>query len=248
MLTSNSFNALLKTLEEPPSYVKFILATTDPHKIPTTVLSRCLQFKLRALNLEEIQSRLSQICEKEHVTFEPGAILALARAARGSMRDALSLCDQAVALGDGALTTDSVHSMLGTVGDALITDIFNLLAEDPDTSGAEDAALKQQQAFAALLELIRQKAPNYRSLLDELVIAFHDLALYQLIGATSLEVFSYDTRMLEIYARRMTPQQVQLYYQIILEGVREYPYAADGRSAFEMTLLRLLAFLPEKKN
>ncbi|WP_348647474.1 hypothetical protein [Anaerobiospirillum sp. NML120511] len=102
--------------------------------------------------------------------------------------------------------------------------------------------------FATLLEELRQKAPNYRSLLDELVIAFHDLALYQLIGRTDLEVFSINRQLLEQYAPVFTPQQIQLYYQIVLEGVQEYQYATDGRSAFEMTLLRLLAFTPEKKN
>ena len=244
MLTTSSFNALLKTLEEPPAYVKFILATTDPHKIPTTVLSRCLQFQLRALNLDEISAQLQKICDKEQVKYEPEAIMALARAARGSMRDALSLCDQAIALGHGELSAVSVQGMLGTVGDALITDILELLADGPDAAGTDAAG---NSTFATLLDKIRHKAPNYKSLLDELVIAFHDLALFQLIGATKREVFSFSTQMLSTYAGRIAPQQVQLYYQIILEGVQEYQYAADGRSAFEMTLLRLLAFTPEKK-
>lgn len=241
MLTTNSFNALLKTLEEPPSYVKFILATTDPHKIPTTVLSRCLQFQLRALNISEIQQHLAKICEKENIGFEDEALLALARAARGSMRDALSLCDQAIALGHGQLTSTSVYAMLGTVGDQLISDIFDMLVstdpQSPDGLG-----------FATLLDKIRSKAPNYKSLLDELVIAFHDLALFQMIKGTKLEVFSFSTSMLERYAALMTTQQVQLYYQVILEGIQEYQYAADGRSAFEMTLLRLVAITPVKKN
>lgn len=237
MLTVSSFNALLKTLEEPPAYVKFILATTDPHKIPTTVLSRCLQFQLRALNISEIQGRLAQICTKENIKYEDEGLLALARAARGSMRDALSLCDQAIALGHGELSAATVYSMLGTVGDALIADIFDLLCE-----GASELN------FAALLDKIRSKAPNYKSLMDELVIAFHDLALFQMIGATKLEVFSFGVNMLERYATRMTPQQVQLYYQVVLEGIQEYQYAADGRSAFEMTLIRLVAVTPVKKN
>ncbi len=239
MLTTNSFNALLKTLEEPPAYVKFILATTDPHKIPTTVLSRCLQFQLRALNLDEITERINTICEKEGVEAEHEAVLAIARAARGSMRDALSLCDQAIALGHGKLESDTVYSMLGTVGDVLITDIFELLAGS-NSSGST-------AGFGAVLEKVRQKAPNYKSLLDELVIAFHDLALFQMLGGTHLELFSFNTSMLESYKDRIKPEQIQLYYQIVLEGVQEYQYAADGRSAFEMTLLRLLAFTPEKK-
>lgn len=246
MLTTSSFNALLKTLEEPPAYVKFILATTDPHKIPTTVLSRCLQFQLRALNLDEIQGQLTRICQKENITYENEALLALARAARGSMRDALSLCDQAIALGHGALTAETVFSMLGTVGDVLVNDIFELLTKKSDGSLQADAQSSAND-FATLIEKVRQKAPNYKSLLDELVIAFHDLALFQLIGGSKLEVFSFSTSMLQTYAARIAPEQIQLYYQIVLEGVQEYQFAADGRSAFEMTLLRLLAFTPEKK-
>lgn len=252
MLTTSSFNALLKTLEEPPAYVKFILATTDPHKIPTTVLSRCLQFQLRALNISEIQQRLMQICNQESISFEDEGLLALARAARGSMRDALSLCDQAIALGHGTLNSATVYSMLGTVGDMLIGDIFDLLAasETDSASGASGAAgaAEPTLSFAELLDKIRSKAPNYKSLLDELVIALHDLALFQMIGSTKLEVFSFGINMLERYAMRISPQQVQLYYQIVLEGIQEYQYAADGRSAFEMTLLRLVAMSPEKKN
>lgn len=240
MLTTSSFNALLKTLEEPPSYVKFILATTDPHKIPTTVLSRCLQFQLRALNISEIQNRLAMICSKENITYQDSALIALARSARGSMRDALSLCDQAIALGHGQLNAETVYAMLGTVGDMLVGDIFELLAA-PEGDGTG-------LSFADLLDKIRSKAPNYKSLLDELVVAFHDLALFQMIGSTKLEVFSFEVEMLERYANRISPQQVQLYYQIVLEGLQEYQFASDGRSAFEMTLLRLAAMSPEKKN
>lgn len=276
MLTTSSFNALLKTLEEPPAYVKFILATTDPHKIPTTVLSRCLQFQLRALNMDQIQGQIRSVCGKENIPFEAEAVLAIARAARGSMRDALSLCDQAVALGNGKLETATVYSMLGTAGDSFTGAILQMLcapsqaaaasagaaaadaaaaaagAADAAAGGeaapADNAAAAVNMTFATLLEELRQKAPNYRSLLDELVIAFHDLALYQLIGRTDLEVFSINRQLLEQYAPVFTPQQIQLYYQIVLEGVQEYQYATDGRSAFEMTLLRLLAFTPEKKN
>lgn len=261
MLTTSSFNALLKTLEEPPAYVKFILATTDPHKIPTTVLSRCLKFQLRALNLEEIQHQLEKICNLENISYEPEALLVLARAARGSMRDALSLCDQAIALGNGNLKSDTVYSMLGTAGDALIVDIFNLLtnkegavsttqnsvANETNANNLDPAMGGSSMDFGTLLNKIRMQAPNYKSLLDELVIAFHDLALYQLLGGTRVEIFSYSCKILDTFARLMTPEQIQLYYQIVLEGVQEYQYAADGRSAFEMTLLRLLAFTPEKK-
>lgn len=255
MLTTNSFNALLKTLEEPPAYVKFILATTDPHKIPTTVLSRCLQFPLRALTLDQIKGQLEKICKLENVEYENEALIALARAARGSMRDGLSLCDQAIALGNGKLESANVYSMLGTVGDELTTSILELLSSyDHNYVGSQAEAESNGQAsascdsFAQLIEQIRNKAPNYKSLLDELVIVFHDIALYQLIGRSDLEVFSFSKSILENYARRIHPQQIQHYYQIVLEGIQEYQYASDGRSAFEMTLLRLLAFTPEKKN
>lgn len=244
MLTTNSFNALLKTLEEPPAYVKFILATTDPHKIPTTVLSRCLQFPLRALSIDQICSQLQKICELEHIEFEQDALLTLARAARGSMRDALSLCDQAIALGNGKLEQSNIQAMLGTVGDELTAQILELLSLPKDTKKDIDNGVHE---FGNLLLEIRAKAPNYKSLLDELVIALHDIALYQLIGRTDLEVFSFNKSLLENYAQRINPQQVQLYYQIVLEGLQEYQYAADGRSAFEMTLLRLMAFNPVKK-
>lgn len=253
MLTTNSFNALLKTLEEPPEYVKFILATTDPHKIPTTVLSRCLQFQLRALNVDEIAGRIHHICSIENIAADSEAVLAIARAARGSMRDALSLCDQGIALGHGKLETATVVAMLGTVGDALVSDILGLLAtKDSATPALNNAGAGNATGTAAdlatLLTRIRQKSPNYKQLLDELVLVFHDLALYQFLGSGSpLEVFSFSNSMLAQFAPAFTPEQLQLYYQIVLEGVQEYGFASDGRSAFEMTLLRLLAFSPERK-
>lgn len=259
MLSTSSFNALLKTLEEPPAYVKFILATTDPHKIPSTVLSRCLQFQLRALSLDEISHQLQKVCGLENVKYSQEAIQALARAARGSMRDALSLCDQAIALGHGELEAATVYSMLGTIGDVLITDILGLLSTPPAAQAASAAQAAPAPAPAAptadaldlgaVLKKIREKSPNYKSLLDELLLVFHDLAMYQMLGAnTHLEVFSFSTSMLDSFARKFDPQQIQLYYQIVLEGLQEYPYATDGRAAFEMTLLRLLAFTPLKKN
>lgn len=259
MLSTSSFNALLKTLEEPPAYVKFILATTDPHKIPSTVLSRCLQFQLRALSLDEISHQLQKVCGLENVKYSQEAIQALARAARGSMRDALSLCDQAIALGHGELEAATVYSMLGTIGDVLITDILGLLSTPPAAQAASAAQAAPAPASAAptadaldlgaVLKKIREKSPNYKSLLDELLLVFHDLAMYQMLGAnTHLEVFSFSTSMLDSFARKFDPQQIQLYYQIVLEGLQEYPYATDGRAAFEMTLLRLLAFTPLKKN
>lgn len=234
MLTSNSFNALLKTLEEPPSYVKFILATTDPHKIPVTVLSRCLQFQLKALTQEQIQNRIELICTKENIPFDKKATTTIAKKARGSMRDALSLCDQAIALGNGSIVSDLVLNMLGTVGDGFVSDILDLLVQN------------SQNTLDQVLDKINSLSPSYKTLLDELSIAFHDIALYQMIGGTSLSVFTYDNELLDKYARIISPQNLQLYYQIVLEGIQELPYS-DPKTDFEMTLLRLIAFNPEKK-
>ncbi len=234
MLSQSSFNALLKTLEEPPEYVKFILATTDPQKIPATVLSRCLQFSLKALSQEQISSQLLTICRREQLTFEEGAIRMLSRAAHGSMRDALSLCDQAIALGSGELKESNVVAMLGTAGDGLIGSILDLLSPQP------------AQSLAEVLTAIHSLSPNYKSLLDELVLTFHDLALFQFTKQSKLDLFSVPENILS-YADRFTPQTLQLYYQIALQGLLEYKTAPDGAQVFDMALLRLLAFTPEKK-
>ncbi|MGN0902722.1 MAG: DNA polymerase III subunit gamma/tau, partial [Succinivibrio sp.] len=178
MLSQSSFNALLKTLEEPPQYVKFILATTDPHKIPPTVLSRCLQFQLKALTVDQIALRIEDIAKKEGINAEHEACVLLARAAKGSMRDALSLCDQAVALGGGEILRDHVVSMLGTAGDNMIVSILDLLT------------MNSTADLADVISRIRSISPNYKNLLDELVIVFHDLALFQMTGGESkLNVF-----------------------------------------------------------
>lgn len=272
MLSTSSFNALLKTLEEPPSYVKFILATTDPHKIPTTVLSRCLQFQLHALSLEQISEQIQKVCALESVSCTPEAVRVIARAARGSMRDALSLCDQAIALGQGRLEASTVYAMLGTIGDVLITDILELLRSPAEVAfGLAASAVNgniaaqteadisaqegHQMSMGDLLSKIRQLSPNYKSLLDELLLCFHDLALYQMLGNDShLDLFSFNTSLLQRFVGAnagqgsFSAEQLQLFYQIVLEGLQEYPYATDGRAAFEMTLLRLLAFSPLKKN
>lgn len=234
MLSQSSFNALLKTLEEPPEYVKFILATTDPHKIPPTVLSRCLQFSLKALSIQEIAEQIIKIAGIEGIPCESEAVNIIARAARGSMRDALSLCDQAIALGSGSLKTDSVRSMLGTVGDGLIGSILELLKKD--SSVKLETVLKQ----------VHELSPNYKNLLDELVLTFHDLALYQFTNGTRLDIFSLPKQLLD-YASAFSAEDLQLYYQISLEGLEEYQVAPDGSAVFDMALLRLLAFTPEKK-
>ena len=236
MLSSSSFNALLKTLEEPPEYVKFILATTDPQKIPQTVLSRCLQFQLHALSTEEIAGRIREIASKEGIECESEASFILARAARGSMRDALSLCDQAVALGNGSILTQNVLSMIGTAGDGLIAQILDLLKTN--------SKLKLGDVIAQ----IKKISPNYKNLLTDLVQIFHDLALYQMLGTNSPDnLYSTSQRLLTQFASDFSPEGLQLYYQICMQGLDEYRVAPDGAVVFEMTALRLLAFTPEKK-
>lgn len=236
MLSTSSFNALLKTLEEPPAYVKFILATTDPQKIPVTVLSRCLQFQLKALTVSQISSQIESICAKEGITCEAEGANLIARAAKGSMRDALSLCDQAVALGNGRISRDIVVSMLGTAGDGLIGRVLELLRNNSDVR------------LETVLNEIHLLTPNYKTLLNDLVICFHDLALFQMTGIDEkISVFTMPSGFLKTYSAFFSAEALQLYYQICLQGIKEYAVTSDGAIAFEMTVLRMLAFTPEKK-
>ena len=234
MLTTSSFKALLKTLEEPPAYVKFILATTDPQKIPMTVLSRCLKFQLMALTRDEISAQIKKIAGAEGIPCEDEAAVLLATAARGSMRDALSLCDQAIALGSGSLKRECVQAMLGNSGDDLLTKILDLL-------------LEKEADLGEILETVRRLAPDYKALLSSLVLVFHDLALYQFTGAQRLNIFASSSALLQNYAPRFTPDLLQIYYQTALEGVQELSASPDAATVFDMILLRLLAFTPEKK-
>lgn len=229
MLSGGSFNALLKTLEEPPEYVKFILATTDPQKLPVTVISRCLQFQLKALTLDEIRNQLKNILNREEISFEEDALTELGRAARGSMRDALSLTDQAIALGGGRVTSAGVTAMLGTLDTSYLTEILNVIAEN---SGAR---------LSGVLETVSGVTPDFDALHVRLAQIFHDLALYQVAGPCE-DHYCLKGDLMAEFARKFSPEELQLYYQIVLEGRRELPYAPDGLSAFEMTLLRLLAF------
>lgn len=234
MLTASSFNALLKTLEEPPSYVKFILATTDPQKIPTTVLSRCLKFQLMALTRDEIRTQIEKIATKEGIPCESAGASLIATAAKGSMRDALSLCDQAIALGGGTLKLSCVQQMLGSADDEILASILDLL-------------LGVNEDLATLLDRVRRVAPNYKTLLDALVFVFHDLALYQFTGCGRLNIFTTSLSVLQKYATLFSADSLQVFYQTALEGVSELASAPEGASVFDMTVLRLLAFSPQKK-
>jgi DNA polymerase III subunit gamma/tau len=231
MLSRHSFNALLKTLEEPPEYVKFILATTDPQKLPVTILSRCLQFHLKHLDNNQIQSQLSNVLTQENVDFEPKALSLLSRAAEGSMRDALSLTDQAIALGNGQVHADTVAMMLGTLN----TDQALFLLE----------AVSDGQANTAMggLEELANVGVEWDSLLRELAAQLHRVAMHQALPA-ALDMSAPDADRIITLSSVMTPQDVQLCYQIALQGRQDLAFAPDGRIGLEMVLLRMLAFRP----
>ena len=235
MLSTSSFNALLKTLEEPPPHVKFLLATTDPKKLPVTVLSRCLQFHLKNLTAERIVGHLEHVLGEEGVSFEAPALWALARAADGSMRDALSLTDQAIAHGGGTLRAGEVATMLGTIDQGALHRILEALA-------ASDGP-----GLLACAQDLAAHAADFSTVLGDLLRVLHDLAVAQVVpealaGAEADQA----QEAVRALAARIPPEDVQLYYQIALTGVRELPYAPDARIAFEMTLLRMLAFQPEE--
>jgi DNA polymerase-3 subunit gamma/tau len=220
MLSNHSFNALLKTLEEPPPHVKFLLATTDPQRLPVTVLSRCLQFNLKNLSIEQIQTQLDYVLQKENIAFETSALPPLAHAAHGSLRDALSLLDQAIAYGAGQLKESDVKTMLGSIEQTYILQLLEALAKrDANT----------------LLQTVNQLAEHtndFASVLEELLSQLHRLAINQAINAN-------DSSSIQL-----TSEDVQLFYQIGLIGRRDLPLAPSSRSGFEMVLLRMLMFRP----
>jgi len=238
MLSGHSFNALLKTLEEPPPHVKFLLATTDPQKLPVTILSRCLQFGLRRLGVEQIQDYLEKILVAESVEFEATALLELARAADGSMRDALSLMDQAIAFSGGKVSESDVRAMLGTIERHEIYDVLDAIA-----STESNAVLEQARRLA-------EKSPDYHEVIVEMLSTLHHVALLQQ-WPDAFEISMGDqTRLIQL-AEQLSAEDVQLYYQIALQGRRDLAFSPDPRTGFEMTVLRMLAFRPAaevKKN
>ena len=232
MLSTHSFNALLKTLEEPPPHVKFLLATTDPQKLPVTVLSRCLQFHLRRLPLAQIQERLAQIATAEKVEFEPAALRAVARGAEGSMRDALSLLDQVLAFGGGRAIESEVRTLLGTLERRHVEAILNALA-------AQDGA-----ALLASVQQLDERAPDYDQALGELAAAVQRMAILRALPDLRGEDEDEDAALAAL-ATRFAPEDLQLYYQIAIMARRDLDYAPDARGGFEMALLRMLAFHPD---
>ncbi|MFT5013117.1 MAG: DNA polymerase-3 subunit gamma/tau [Dinoroseobacter sp.] len=231
MLSTHSFNALLKTLEEPPEHVKFLLATTDPKKLPVTVLSRCLQFNLKNLSPERIVSYLQQILPVEKIEFEEPALWLLGRAADGSMRDALSLTDQAISFGNNSVREDDVKLMLGTIDQKEVYDLIDGLINQ-DAKGI-------MQKISQLAE----QAPDYSGLLSELLAVLHRVALAQAVP-DGIDNSQGDREHVLAVAKTLTTEDVQLYYQIGLVGQRDLPYAPNLKSGFEMILLRMLAFTP----
>jgi DNA polymerase III subunit gamma/tau len=231
MLSTHSFNALLKTLEEPPPHVKFLLATTDPQKLPVTVLSRCLQFNLKRLPAEQIIERMGAILAQEGIEFEAAALRAVAQAADGSMRDALSLLDQLLAFGNGRATEKDARAMLGTVARERVVQLLERL-------GAGDAAGLLGSARA-----LEEFVPDYSQVLDELARLLVQVALRQSVAEFSGDDL-YDPQLLERLSRELPPEDVQLYYQTAIIGRRDLALAPDPRAGFEMTLLRMLAFRP----
>lgn len=226
MLSASSFNALLKTLEEPPSHVKFLLATTDPKRVPITVLSRCLQFNLKNILPERIAAYLAEILEAESVEFEPDALDIVADAARGSMRDALSVVDQAISYGGGRVGAEDVASLLGTVRRDEVSALLGALADSdrPRLLSCADELAERNADFADVLAGMQR--------------ALHDIAMVQAVGG---EVAS----SVAPFVERMSPEDVQLFYEIALRGSRDLQFAPDPRVGFEMTLIRMLVFAPE---
>ncbi|HHQ6577688.1 TPA: DNA polymerase III subunit gamma/tau [Serratia fonticola] len=233
MLSRHSFNALLKTLEEPPAHVKFLLATTDPQKLPVTILSRCLQFHLKAMDVEQIRTQLETVLLAEHITSDARALQLLARAADGSMRDALSLTDQAIAMGQGQVTTDTVSQMLGTLDDEQPLAILEALVS------ADGEKVMAQVAQAA------SRGVDWENLLVETLALLHRIAMVQLLPAVLDNHYAAIEQRLRELARTLPPTDVQLYYQTLLVGRKELAYAPDRRMGVEMTLLRALAFHPK---
>ncbi|MFM1007809.1 DNA polymerase III subunit gamma/tau [Yersinia enterocolitica] len=233
MLSRHSFNALLKTLEEPPAHVKFLLATTDPQKLPVTILSRCLQFHLKVIDVEVIRAQLEKILLAEQISSDARALQLLARAADGSMRDALSLTDQAIAMGDGHVTTATVSQMLGTLDDEQPLAIIEALVS------ADGARVMAQ------LEQAASRGVDWENLLVETLSLLHRIAMVQLLPSMLDNHYATIEPRLRELARTLPPTDIQLYYQTLLVGRKELAYAPDRRMGVEMTLLRALAFHPK---
>lgn len=232
MLSQHSFNALLKTLEEPPPHVKFLLATTDPQKLPVTVLSRCLQFNLKQISPERLVEHLKYILEQEKISYEEPALWQLGRAAGGSVRDALTLLEQAISFCDGNIRDDEVRSLLGTIDQAIIHKLVDALV-------AQDA-----KAVLDVIENTAEFSPDFTAILNELLSYLHKVAIAQVVPE-GIDNSQGDKASVLDHAQSMAAENVQLYYQMALNGRDELPLSVDERSGLEMILLRMLAFTPQ---
>src|SRR5512135_499692 len=232
MLSKSAFNAMLKTLEEPPAHVKFILATTDPQKIPVTVLSRCLQFNLKQLPPALINTHLQYVLEQEHIPYENGALNLVARAAQGSMRDALSLMDQAIAYSSGKVDEALVRTMLGAIDQSYLFDLLQTLR------AADGAGLLR------IADSMATRSVAFEAALQDLATLLHRIALAQTIPGAIADDEPERARLLEL-AQQYTPEEIQLNYQIAIHGRNEIDLAPDEYAGFTMTLLRMLAFAPQ---
>lgn len=231
MLSKSAFNAMLKTLEEPPGHVKFILATTDPQKIPVTVLSRCLQFNLKQLPPVLITAHLQYVLDQERISFEVSAVALIARAAQGSMRDALSLLDQAIAFSDGKVEEAVVRVMLGAIDQGYLFDLLEALREQ---NGVK---------LLAVADSMAARSVAFEAALQELASLLHRIALVQIVAQALAEDEPEGARILEL-SQTISPEDVQLFYQIAIHGRDEIDLAPDEYAGFTMTLLRMLAFAP----
>jgi len=235
MLSNHSFNALLKTLEEPPPHVKFLLATTDPQKLPVTILSRCLQFNLKKLPFADIVSYLGNLLQQEAIEYDESALSPIARGAEGSMRDALSLLDQAIAFGGGRVGDEDVRHMLGTIES---THVYQLIEQ----LHAQDA-----RGVMETVNELDKRSPDYLDVLAEMISVFHHIALEQQVNGSMTDEWD-DPKRIQQFAEMISPEDVQLYYQTALQGRNDLRMNPVPRDGFEMTLLRMIAFRPWKSD
>ncbi|MEM9100694.1 MAG: DNA polymerase III subunit gamma/tau [Pseudomonadota bacterium] len=232
MLSNSSFNALLKTLEEPPPHVVFFLATTDPQKIPPTVLSRCLQFNLKSLTPELIANQLDNVLQQEAIDYDQKALKRIAVAAEGSMRDGLSLLDQAIAYGGNRVVIDDVLEMLGTVDGKFVINLLTAVHHN------------NPKDLIVYIQSIKESSINFKNLLNEVIDAFHHIAIFQSTQINTSELLEHD--QVQGFAQKLSPQDIQLFYQIGLHGRRDFELYPQAAQALEMTLLRMLAFRPQR--
>ncbi|MDG4949059.1 DNA polymerase III subunit gamma/tau [Actinobacillus equuli subsp. haemolyticus] len=229
MLSRHSFNALLKTLEEPPEYVKFLLATTDPQKLPITILSRCMQFHLRALDQVQIANHLEFILQQEHIPYESAAIEKLAKAAQGSIRDSLSLTDQAIAVSNANISLPIVQQMLGLIDDHQPIELVTALAQ------------ADGEKVMSVIQSVAEKGVDWSQLLSDIAQTLHQIAMLQLLKNSGQE-----QTQLHFLAKQIAPEDVQFFYQLMLSGKKELEFAPEQRAGVEMTILRALAFHPKR--